>query len=91
MEIRDSLGYSRGLAYTHNRLASLYVEKEELGKAQIHAEQSLENAQSASEVKVIRMAYERLMEIAEEKGDYRAELDYLKKATQLKDSIRNES
>ncbi|WP_144607398.1 adenylate/guanylate cyclase domain-containing protein [Algoriphagus algorifonticola] len=91
LEIRDSLGYSRGLAYTHNRLASLYLEKESLRQAQFHAEKSLENAQSASEVKVIRMAYERLMEIAEQRGDYRAELDYLKKATQLKDSILNES
>ncbi|TDQ17003.1 class 3 adenylate cyclase [Algoriphagus boseongensis] len=91
LKIRDSLGYKRGLAYTHNRLASLYLQKNEYQKSQYHAEKSLENAQLASEVKVIRMAYERLMEVAEKNGDIKAELDYLKKASQLKDSILNES
>ncbi|MDN3204129.1 adenylate/guanylate cyclase domain-containing protein [Algoriphagus sediminis] len=91
LRIRDSLGYSRGLAYTHNRLANLYQRTNELAKARFHAEKSLENAEKAGEVKVLRMAYERLMEVAEKTGDYRAELDYLKKATALKDSIINES
>ncbi|WP_161971815.1 adenylate/guanylate cyclase domain-containing protein [Algoriphagus kandeliae] len=91
LRIRDSLGYSRGLAYTHNRLASLYLQKSNYSKSKFHAEKSLENAQKASEVKVIRMAYERLTEVAEKTGDVRSELTYLKKAAQLKDSILNES
>ncbi len=91
LRIRDSLGYSRGLAYTHNRLANLYQRTNELSKANFHAEKSLENAEKAGEVKVLRMAYERLMEVAEKRGDYRSELDYLKKATVLKDSILSES
>lgn len=91
LRIRDSLGYSRGLAYTHNRLASLYLQKGEFTKSKLHAEKSLENAQKAAEVKVIRMAYERLMELAEQTGDVKSELAYLKKASQLKDSILNES
>lgn len=91
LRIRDSLGYSRGLAYTHNRLASLYLQKSNYPKSKFHAEKSLENAQKASEVKVIRMAYERLTEVAEKTGDVRSELTYLKKAAQLKDSILNES
>lgn len=91
LRIRDSLGYHRGLAYTHNRLASLYLQKNQLEKSQAHAIKSLENAQSASEVKVIRMAYERLMEVAEKKNDPLNELKYLKLATELKDSILNES
>lgn len=91
LEIRDSLGYSRGLAYTHNRLANLYQQTNQLPKAEYHAEKSLENAQKAGEVKVLRMAYERLMEVAERTGDYRSELEYMKLATTLKDSIRNES
>ncbi|WP_075348620.1 adenylate/guanylate cyclase domain-containing protein [Algoriphagus marinus] len=91
LRIRDSLGYSRGLAYTHNRLANLYQKNNQLSKAKYHGEKSLENAEKAGEVKVLRMAYERLQEIAEKTGDYRAELAYLKMATSLKDSILNES
>lgn len=91
LRIRDSLGYVRGLAYTHNRLANLYQQTNELNKAKYHADQSLINAEKANEVKVLRMSYERLMEIAEKTGDYRSELDYMKKATALKDSIINES
>jgi adenylate cyclase len=91
LRIRDSLGYSRGLAYTHNRLASLYLQKNQYSVSQTHAEKSLEHAKQAFEVKVIRMAYERLMEIAEKTGNTLAELDYLKKVTQLKDSVLNES
>ncbi|EAZ82035.2 adenylate cyclase [Algoriphagus machipongonensis] len=91
LRIRDSLGLSRGLAYTHNRLANLYQKKNQLSKAKYHGEKSLENAEKAGEVKVLRMAYERLQEIAEKTGDYRAELAFLKKATSLKDSILNES
>mgnify|MGYP005748908287 CR=1 FL=1 len=91
LRIRDSLGYSRGLAYTHNRLANLYLQLNQLEKSQNHALKSLENAQRASEVKVIRMAYERLMEVAEKKNDPVNELKYLKLATTLKDSILNES
>ena len=91
LRIRDSLGYSRGLAYTHNRLANLYQKNKQLTKAKYHAEKSLENAEKAGEVKILRMAYQRLQEVAEETGDYRSELAYLKKATLLKDSILNES
>ncbi|NVJ85097.1 MAG: tetratricopeptide repeat protein [Algoriphagus sp.] len=91
LQVRDSLGYSRGIAYTHNRLANLYLQKGEFAKSKLHAEKSLENAEKASEVKVIRMAYERLMEVAEKTGDIRSELTYLKKASTLKDSILNES
>ncbi|MBN3520945.1 tetratricopeptide repeat protein [Algoriphagus lutimaris] len=91
LRIRDSLGYSRGLAYTHNRLANLYQKTDQLSKAKYHADKSLEHAQKAREVKVLRMAYERLQEVAEKMGDYRAELAYLKEATLLKDSILNES
>lgn len=91
LRLRDSLGFSRGLAYTHNRLANLYQKNNQLVKAKFHAEKSLENAEKAGEVKVLRMAYERLQEIAEITGDYRAELEYLKKATALKDSILSES
>jgi class 3 adenylate cyclase/lipopolysaccharide biosynthesis regulator YciM len=91
LSIRDSIGYSRGLAYTHNRLANLYLETNKPTKAKFHAEQSLAHAEKSSEVKVIRMAYERLQEVAQKTGDYREELNYLKKATALKDSILNES
>jgi class 3 adenylate cyclase/Tfp pilus assembly protein PilF len=91
LRIRDSLGFSRGLAYTHNRLANLYQKNNQLSKAKYHGEKSLENAEKAGEVKVLRMAYERLQEIAEKTGDYRAELAFLKKVTSLKDSILNES
>ncbi|WP_051287340.1 adenylate/guanylate cyclase domain-containing protein [Algoriphagus mannitolivorans] len=91
LRIRDSLGYSRGLAHTHNCLSSLYLQMNQLEKSEAHALKSLENAQSASELKVIRMAYERLMEIAEKKSNPINELKYLKLATALKDSILNES
>lgn len=91
LKIRDSLGYSRGLAYTHNRLANLYLEKNEFQKSQFHAQKSLENAELASELKVIRMAYERMMELAEKTGNTAQELKYLKLATELKDSLLNDS
>lgn len=91
LRIRDSLGYNRGLAYTHNRLSSLYLQMNQLEKSEAHALKSLENAQTAAELKVIRMAYERLMEIAEKKSNPINELKYLKLATELKDSILNES
>ncbi|GAB2495418.1 adenylate/guanylate cyclase domain-containing protein [Algoriphagus taiwanensis] len=91
LRIRDSLGLDRGLAYTNNRLASLYLQKNDLKKSKFHAEKSLESAEKSSEVKVIRMAYERLMEVAQKTGNTQDELNYLKKATALKDSILNES
>jgi class 3 adenylate cyclase len=91
LEIRDSLGLTRGLAYTHNRLAALYLKRNQLAKSKYHGEKSLENAQQASEVKVIRMAYERLMEVAEKSGNTEEELTYFKKAVELRDSIRNDS
>ncbi|WP_289030523.1 adenylate/guanylate cyclase domain-containing protein [uncultured Algoriphagus sp.] len=91
LRIRDSLGYTRGLAYTHNRLAALYLQKNQVNLSKFHAEKSLENAEKASEVKVTRMAYERLMEVAEKSGNARDELTFLKKSIALRDSIRNES
>jgi len=91
LDIRDSIGNNRGLAYTHNRLANLYIQTGKLDKANYHALLSLENAEKSSEVKVLRMAYERLQEVAEKKGDFKSELIYLKKATALKDSIINDS
>jgi adenylate cyclase len=91
LKIRESLGYTLGLAYTHNRLATLYQKANQLSKANYHAKKSLEHAEKSAEVKILRMAYERLTEVAELRGDYRAGLDYLKKADVLKDSIINES
>lgn len=91
LRLRDSLQYTRGLAYTHNRLANLALQNGNYALAKYHGERSLNNAQKASEVKVIRMAYERLMEVAEKTGNIAEELNYLKLSTALQDSIINES
>ncbi|MGL6267555.1 MAG: tetratricopeptide repeat protein, partial [Chitinophagaceae bacterium] len=91
LKIRESIGKNKDLAYTHNRLANLYIQINALSKAKHHARLSLDNALKSTEVKVIRMAYERLMEIAAKEGDLPAELTYLKQVTKLKDSILNES
>ncbi|MDG1276156.1 MAG: adenylate/guanylate cyclase domain-containing protein [Algoriphagus sp.] len=91
LNIRDSLGYTLGLAYTHNCLSTLYQKAHKLNKANYHAKKSLENAEKSAEVKILRMAYERLAEVAELRGDYRAGLGYMKKGAFLMDSITNES
>ena len=91
LKLRQKMGNYRGLAYTHNRLANLYIKKKQLAKAQFHAEQSQKNASHTSEIKIRRMALERLEEIAELRGDYRSALSYQKEAERLTDSLRNES
>jgi signal transduction histidine kinase len=91
LSIRDSIGNSKDLAYTHNRLASLYIQMAKMDKAKYHANLSLQNAEKSRELKVKRMAYERLMEIAEKQGNKPDELAYIKQVTVLKDSILNES
>jgi class 3 adenylate cyclase len=91
LRIRDSLGNYRGLAYTYNRLANLYIQQRQLGKAQVFANKSLNNAEHTSELKIKRMAYERLVEIADLKGDAVTAYYYFKKATALTDSLRNDS
>jgi len=91
LAIRSQYGSSKGLAYTHNRLANLYLKKLDISKAKYHADLSLENALKSKELKVIRMAYEREMEIAQKQGDAKSELAYLKKVVALKDSIVSES
>ena len=91
LRIRDSLGHTRGLAYTYNRLAALYIATGELTKAKANALKSLEHAEKISELKVKRMAYERLVEIAELQGDIRTAYAYFKESVALVDSLRNES
>ena len=91
LKIRDSLGYNSGLANTHYCLAGLYLKMNKLDQSEEHAIKSLQNAERASEVKAIRLAYERLMEVSKEKGESENELKYLKLATLLKDSILNQS
>lgn len=91
LTIRNSIGNNRDLAYTHNRLANLYLNLNELKKAKYQASQSLSNAQKGNELKVKRMAYERLMEVAQKESDSKAELIYLKQVAVLKDSILSES
>jgi two-component system NtrC family sensor kinase len=91
LAIRESIGNKKDLAYTHNRLANLYLKLNNIKKAKFHATQSLENAEKASELKIKRMAYERLMEVAQKESNPKVELLYLKKVTDLKDSILSES
>ena len=91
LHIRDTIGNYRGLAYTYNRLANLYIVQKQLAKAKVFAEKSLANAEKTSELKIKRMAYERLVEIAELQGDVGTAFRYFKMATALTDSLRNES
>ncbi len=89
LKIRDSLGNHRGLSYTHNRLANLYIQQNKLQKASYHAQQSLQNALITGELKVKRMAYNRLEEIAAKQGNTADELFFFRKAVELNDSLRN--
>ncbi len=90
LKIRESIGGFRGLGYTHNRLANLFVKTGQLKKAEYHAKQSLDYAEKANDLKVKRMAFDRLTEIAKANGKSDLELKYFRIAVELSDSIRNE-
>ena len=89
LNLRDSIGYSRGLAYTHNRLGKLFNKLGELSKAQYHAEQSYFYANQIDELKVTRMSYQLLGEIAAARNDHKSEMFYYKKRVALEDSLQN--
>lgn len=89
LRLRDSLGNNRGLSYTHNRLANLYLKQNSLKEALFHAQKSLDYASITGEIKVKRMAYERFEEIARLSGNKADELKYYRKKVALSDSLRN--
>ena len=89
LAIRDSLGNNRGLAYTHNRIGKMYNKLGQLNKAKYHAEKASFHAEKTGELKVRRMSYGLLSDVAASQNDARTELYYFKKMTELEDSLQN--
>ena len=89
LEIRDSIGYFRGIAYTNVRLGYLFLAQNQLKKSARYAHDAVINAEKTSELKIKRMCYGLLAEIAAKAKDPVAELAYFKKNVALTDSIRN--
>lgn len=91
LKIRSAIGSKRGLAYTNNRLAYLYTQTRDLKKARFYAEQSLDYAEQLSELKIKRMAYNTLMNIAELENKPDEVYRYAKLVRVLEDSLHNSS
>jgi len=89
LKIRTSVGNLRGLAFTNIRLSYLYIEKGNLKKAKLHAQNSMNYANQLSDLKVKRMAYDKFLEIAELENNSAEALKYLKLVRHLEDSLHN--
>jgi len=81
------IGANRGVLFLS--LGDIYLERRDLSKAAMYYTKALEDAQSMESIDDERLAYLGLSRCAEKTGNLSKALDYLKKYSELNDTIFN--
>jgi len=90
LKVREEIQDKRGIANTLNLIASLLVEKGQLGEATLLAKKSLQTARELGFPENIQMAAKTLKEIHHRQGNYKEAFSMQELEMLMKDSATNE-